>query len=114
MTPDGVKAAYGAALGEWVLIRRYTGTGTTRPHFDVRARARIVGYAPNELVGGIQQGDRRAIVLADDLFGSGLTMPVLNTDKLVDHGRELQIIAVDADTRKIDGVLIAYELQVRG
>lgn len=114
MTPDSVKASYRRNLNETVQVRRYTGTGTNRPRFDTSARAQVVGFAPHELVGTIVQGDRKAIVYADDLIENGLTMPVTTNDKLVVKGKELAIIAADGDTRKIGGVLIAYELQVRG
>lgn len=115
MTPDSVKAEYAATLKERVSIRRYTGTGTSRPMFDAEARARVTGFAPQELVGTVVQGDRKAIVFVDDLIMAGLALPVTTNDKCVlSNGRELAIIAADGETRKIDNVLIAYELQVRG
>ncbi len=116
MSPDSVKASYRATLKEQVTIRRYTGVVTaTSPRFDVTARARVVGFEPKELIGSILQGDRKAIVYADDLIEGGLTLPVRTTDKLLlASGKELAIISADGDSRKVDGVLIAYELQVRG
>lgn len=114
MSAAAVTAAYRKSLGETVLVRRYTGTGQNRPRFDVAALARVVGYAPHELVGTIQQGDRKAIVLVEDLIKAGFALPITSADKLVVGGRELQIVAPDGETRKVDGVLIAYELQVRG
>lgn len=115
MTPDSAKADYRRALKESVIIRRYTGSGPNRPRFDALARARVVGFEPKELIGGIVQGDRKAIVYADDLIDAGLALPVLTTDKCVlPNGKELAIVAADGDTRKVAGVLIAYELAVRG
>ena len=115
MTPESVKAEYARFLREAVYVRRYTGTGTNRPRFDAKARARVVGYDEKDLVGGgIVQGDRKAIVYVDDLIANGLTLPVTTSDKLVVRGKELAIIAPDDSTRRVDGVLIALELQVRG
>jgi hypothetical protein len=108
------QAQYRGALDQTVTIRRYSGTGSTRTHADYNARARVTGYAPEALVGNVIQGDRRAIVYSADLDGVGFTQPVTNDDKLVVRGKELQIVAVDDSTRRVDDVLIAYELQVRG
>lgn len=116
MTPDGFKAMYRRRIGvgEVVLIRRYTGAGTARPKFDAQVRARVVGYEPNELVGTILQGDRRVIFLAEDLLAAQFALPVTSNDKAVVRGKELAIIAPDDSTRRCQGELIAYELQVRG
>jgi hypothetical protein len=112
---EATKASYRRALKERVTIRRYTGTGANRPRFDIEnVRTRIVGYEPHELVGTIQQGDRKAIIYADDLMGRGLALPITNADKLVVRGKELAIVAADDSTRRVEGVLIAIELQVRG
>jgi len=106
---------------EDVIIRRYTGTGTNRPKIDVTVRARVIGYQPFELTGTIQQGDRRAICLAEDVTKpttdsppQQLTLPVTPADKIVVRGKELQIIASDDSTRRVQGELIALEIQARG
>jgi hypothetical protein len=112
-----IKAHYRRAMdvvGETVLIRRYTGTGAGRPVFDVAVRARVTGYEPDELVGSIRHGDRKLIVLAEDLIAGGLALPVTDDDKAVVRGQELAIMAPDDSTRRLGGELIAYELTVRG
>jgi hypothetical protein len=117
MTPDSVKASYRSMLdevGESVLIRRYTGTGANRPKFDAEVRARVMEFKPAELVGTIQQGDRKLIVLADDLATAQMPLPLRKGDKAVVSGKELNIEGVDDNTRRIAGVLVAIELQVRG
>lgn len=120
MSPDQVAAEYRRALQQVgtpveVIIRRYTGTGSSRPKFDTPGCAgRMVGYGPDQVVGTVQQGDRKIILLADDLNGAGLALPITVNDKAVVRGKELQIIAADDSTRRVAGVLIAYELQVRG
>ena len=123
--PAQIKADYRnhlAATGEMVTIRRYTGTGTNRPKIDRPVLARIAGYGPNELVGTIQQGDRRVIALAEDVTKpttdsppQTLTLPITTGDKIVTRdGKELQIIACDDSTRRVHGELIALEIQARG
>ena len=105
---------YARTLKESVAIRRYTGSGPNRPLFDTPTRARVMGYRAEELVGTIQQGDRKAIVFVPDLVDGGFALPVTSNDKLVVRGRELTIIASDDNTRRDEDELIAVELQVRG
>lgn len=117
MTPEDVKTSYRAMLGEVgqsVLIRRYTGTGANRPYFDAAVMARVMGYAPQEIVGTVVQGDRKLIVLAQDLIDAQFALPVKRNDKAVIRGVEVNIEAADDSTRRFGTELIAYELQVRG
>lgn len=116
MTPETAKAMYRRriGIGKPLHIRRYTGTGTNRPRFDAEVRARITGYAPDELVGTITQGDRKVIFLAEDLIAAHFPTPITTSDKVVEDGKELAIIAPDKSTREVQGVLIAYEMTVRG
>jgi hypothetical protein len=116
VTPDAARAMYRRRIGvgETIYIRRYTGQGTARPKYDAPVRARVVGYDPKDFVGPIQQGDRRVIFLAEDLDAAQFTQPVTASDKAVVQGKELAIIAPDNSTRRLQGELIAYELQVRG
>jgi len=115
MSVESVKASYARTLKERVTIRRYTGSGSSRPRFDAEnIRARTVGYEPHELVGGVVQGDRKMIVFADDLIARGMTLPITTSDKAVVRGKEIAIMAADDSTRRVNGSLIALELQVRG
>lgn len=124
LTPEKLKADYARILGrtgEDVIIRRYTGTGTNRPKIDRPVRARVTGYAPRELVGTVQQGDRFVLVLAEDVTKpttdsppQTLTLPLTPADKVVVRGKELQIVAADDSTRRVGGELVAIEIQARG
>lgn len=117
MTPDSIKAEYRRMLneaGETVTIRRYTGTGASRPFFDADVLARVAEFQPDELIGGIIQGDVKLIVLADDLIEAQAPLDLRKGDKAVVRGRERNIEAADDNTRRLAGVLIAYELRVRG
>ena len=75
---------------------------------------RLDVYYGTELVGTIQQGDRKVILLADDLLAAQFALPLKKGDKIVIRGRETNIEAPDDNTRRVRGVLVAYELQVRG
>lgn len=115
MNPASVKASYRHALKDMVTVRRYVGSGTNRPRFDVEnVHANVTGFAPHELVGGIVQGDRQILILVEDLIKAKFSLPLTINDKTVVAGRELANIAVDADSKQVDGVLIAYIVQARG
>ncbi len=117
MSPDSARASHRRMIessGEGVTIRRYTGTGLNRPRFDARVKARVMGLRPDELTGSIIQGDQRLVVMADDLIAAQWPVPLVKGDKAVVRGKELDIEYVDDSTRRIQGVLIAYELRVRG
>ena len=117
MTPEALKASYRRAMneaGETVKIRRYTGAGSNRPWFECEVMARVTGFEPEELVGAIVQGDRKLIVLAEDLIAAQFPLPIVKGDRAIVRGKELNIEAADDSTRRVAGVLVAYQLQVRG
>jgi hypothetical protein len=117
MTPEDARQTYARSLseaGETVTIRRYYGSGTPRPKYEKDCRARVLAYQPGEIVGPIVQGDQKVILLAEDMETGAVTLPLLTSDKAVVRGRELAIVAIDANTRRVGSVLCAYELQVRG
>jgi hypothetical protein len=117
MTPQSILEAYRRMMdivGEHILVRRYTGTGVNRPRFDVDVRARVTDYRPEELVGAVVQGDRKVILLAEDLLAAQLSLPITATDKVVIRGHECAVIAPNDSTRRVQGKLIAYELTARG
>lgn len=117
MTPALATLAYRRQLGrhgEDVTLRRVNASPASPTEATVRAR--VTGYAPDELVGGVQQGDRKVVVLAEDVAAAGFPEPIQpgGRDKIVVRDRVLNVEAVDDNTRRVDGVLIAYELTVRG
>lgn len=117
MTAAAAGASYRRMMtdrGETVALRRYSGSGPDRPWFDAEARAVVSGYRPEELAEGIVQGDQKLIVLAEDLVAAQFPLPLLKGDKAIVRGRMLNIEAADGNTRRVAGVLIAWELQVRG
>jgi hypothetical protein len=106
---------YRRTLKEVVFLRHYSGAGAARVPFNTLAHARVTGYMPNEIVSGgaVQQGDRKVILLAEDLVAAG-TLPPVKGDMIVVRGRELNIQSVDDNTRRDGAELIAYVIQARG
>lgn len=98
-----------SANGEAVVLRR------DGPHpVEQKLRARVMGYAPQELVGEVQQGDSKIIMLAEDIELFPLPIRARSTDSVIVGGQSLKVQAVDDRTRRVAGVLIAYEIRARG
>ena len=116
MTPAEIRAEYLDAIstvGEDVMIRLYAGTSESfADHGPVRAR--VVEFNPDQLVGAIVQGDRKLIMLAEDIETIGVSLVATQNCKVLVRGRELQVKAVDDSSRRVQGVLMAYEITVGG
>ena len=113
MTPESETDRYSRLLnqyGEPMTIRVFSTGGASRTYTD---NASCLGwvrrYQPEELAGTIMQGDVEVIVLASDI-----TTPPKNEDMVIVRSRNLTIRGVDDNTRRIQGVLIAYSLHCRG
>lgn len=114
LTPAQVTADYLAAVGrvgENIAVRRFSGPPATRTHVDTPVRARVMGYQPHEMTGDVVQGDRKVICLIDTLAS---LLPITVNDKFVIRGAEVRIKAVDDNTRRVNGTLIALEIQASG
>lgn len=116
MTPSAARAMYRrqvAAHGETVMLGRVVANGDD---IAKAARARVTGYKPEQLVGDIQQGDRKVIVLAEDVEATGFPVPFKTggNDTVMIRDHLCAIVAVDDSTRRVAGTLIAYEITVRG
>lgn len=103
--------------GEVVSLRRRK-ANSNPPAFDAQidVRAIVTGYAPSELVGGINQGDSRVILLAPDVAAGGFPLPIKTggTDTVLINGLQRTFKSVDDNTHRIAGVLLAYDCTVRG
>ena len=95
------------ATGEEMTLRRGSGVGAE----SLAVWGRIMGFDPDELVGDIKQGDRKAIILAEDVT---FNPPLRPGDRIMLRGQPLNITAVDDSTRRVGGMLIAYEVTARG
>lgn len=117
MSLSEIQAAYRSGFqgADVVTLRRYAGRDQNRTHFDFQSvRARVTGYAAADLVGDIEQGDRLAIVLAEDVYRVGFPIPIRKGDGMIVAGAICSIEAVDDNTRRVGGNLMAYEIRIRG
>ena len=115
MTPDAVQAAYTRALastmgpGELVQISR---NGNTNSYF---VHAWVTDFIPQDLAGAIEQGKRSAVVLASDVAASGFPLPFRpKQDRLTWGTKNNAITSVDDATVRIQGILIAYKMDLDG
>lgn len=117
-------AAYRKALqrnGQPVTFVRDAGVAPGISQVSATVQAHVMNYVPDtnvvgrtdfgQRLGTITQGDRKIIVLADDLSAAGFPIPLRKHDKAVVQGETLDIIEVDDNTRMLAG---AYELVVAG
>jgi hypothetical protein len=106
------KALYRENLHEPVSIRRITGIGPSRVDETFSTVGRVFDGERRELTGGIAQQDRKAIIYAQALLDGGLASDVMLGDFLLDQdGIEHTVYEVKA--RRVEGVMVAYELTVR-
>lgn len=117
MSPAAVQAAYVRALAtkagpaETVNLMR---AGVAYP-----VQAWVTEFIPADLAGAVEQGRRNAIVLASSVASSGFPLPILvKQDRLVwglsGTPKSNAITKIDDATRRVGGVLIAYELDLEG
>ena len=112
MNAAEIKRAYARELKETIGVRRYTGTGATRPRYDIFIRGKATPYGATELIGTITQGDQKVFLLAEDIIAGLMTLPITTNDKVVVKGKELSIVN-PAERKAPDGTLVAYEIQAR-
>lgn len=105
---------YRRTLREVVYVRRFSGSGPSRPAFDTAAHAKITGDRPDVLIGTVNQFDYSVILFVQDLLDAGFVLPITTNDKLVYKGKEYAIMFPDNATRTDDAELIAYEIKIKG
>lgn len=114
-------ATFGA--GEEMRLRRYSGIGANRAlAYEATVRVRVMsasgaGGAPAPLAGTIQEHRQVALVYAPDVAAAAFPEPIRRGDQLVradGAGKVLAIDTVDDATRRIGGMLVAYECEVSG
>ncbi len=117
MTPAQAQAMYRRQIAQFetVGIRRYSGIGTSRsPTNWTPVRARVTEYEPKELAGQMQEGERHAIILNEDLVALSFSGDILPHDKVVWNGQEYTIRIPNGATRRIGGITVGYDLFIRG
>lgn len=111
-----------AAHGTDAILRRLVGLGREPTATDVTVRVRLDSYKPEEIDGGVIQGDSRAVLSPTQIAAAGWpgTIPADGTDAMVPMKNDRLIVKgrvrnIEAATPfYIDGVLVRIELQVRG
>lgn len=120
-----IRDAYRRALartGQSVTFVRNVGVAPNITQTSATVTARVTTYTPDSAavgrtessarkLGAITQGDRKIIVLADDLANAGFPVPLQKNDKAVVDGETLNVMSVDPNTRGLAG---AVELVVAG
>lgn len=117
MSPEEVASHYREMIdevGEMITLRRYYGTGDNRSWFDADVKARVTGYDPEALAGSMLQGDRRVVLMYEDVIAKQFPTPLSSGDWIIYDGRELAVVMPDGSTRRVQGVTIAYDLIARG
>ncbi|MGN6585803.1 MAG: hypothetical protein ACTHJV_19080 [Rhizobiaceae bacterium] len=110
MTPSTAQAMYRRQFdmhGRKVTI--------TRPGADPlqNVRVRITTFTPEEIAGGVAVGNRKVIVLAEDVPDS--FAPLKKGDSVLVDGKSLMFTQTpDDQTRRVGETLIAYECIVAG
>lgn len=94
--------------GERVTFTRQTNDGSV----TATVKAFVRGYAPHELVGDIQQGDRVVRVAPADLVNAGYPSAPKRPDQ-VQIG-SVRAVVQDVETRKLRGVACVHIIHVRG
>lgn len=97
--------------GDVVTLQRKLDAGA---YARADVRALVKGFQPNELVGGLDQGDRQIWALAADAVAANWPIPPVKGDKIRVRGNALIIQSVDADSHREGGVLNAYYIIARG
>ena len=107
-------ALYRENLHEPVTIRRRTiaGPGRTTITADYATTGRVFDAERRELTSGFAQQDRKAIICAQPLIDAGLPSDVVIGDYLIDQDG-IEHTVYEVKHRRVEGVMIGYELTVR-
>tara|TARA_R110002074_G_scaffold21173_5_gene66095 strand:+ start:13276 stop:13671 length:396 start_codon:yes stop_codon:yes gene_type:complete len=131
MTPDQALSIYRrmmAMRGQDALLRRYVMVADVETAVDCAVRIVDGAVDGDPLVGPTQQNEARIILLAEDVARATIIdpdalpdavpvawpAPPKRNDKIVVDGKERNVELVDQNRRRLAGVLIAYELLVKG
>jgi len=91
------------------------GLGTSVTMHDVAVRIRADDYQPDELVGGIMQGETKVILSPTQILAAAWPGPQdwpRIGDTIVIDGRERRILS--APPKQIDGTVVRIDMRVAG
>lgn len=115
MTPASAQAAYVRALssaagpGELVTIVR-SGVSTTY----LAHAFEVPQIATSDLAGDVVQNVRKAVMLASDVAAAGFPLPFRQRQDRVVWASGRSNVISKASERRVQGVVIAYELELDG
>jgi hypothetical protein len=95
--------------GSAVTLRRLT----TGAPVDVVCMARVDQFQPQEMVGGITQGDRKVILSNDEIAAKSWPGPPRKGDQLITPGGRTTTVQAAA-TIYVKSAPVRHDLQVRG
>lgn len=100
-----------AEHGQDVVLRRAVAGGTA---IEKTARAFVRGYKPDELTGGIQQGDSLVVLSPSSIPAefAGAASRLRVNDAIIVTGRRRSVQYVDPV--EIGGVIVRYNVLVKG
>jgi hypothetical protein len=104
MTPARLTAII-AAQGEACTLQR---SGQT----DLSVSAFVRGYRPEQLVGGLQQGDRQVTMTDSEIAAASWPGPPQKGDFVVINSKTTAV--QDVESREVGGVTYMHVLTVRG
>lgn len=118
MTPAAAIAALDRQLwlhGQDVVLRRYVMAAGVRTPVDATLRASVRDYRPDELAGGIVQGDTAVVLSPTGIIAAAWPgtqdWPRVG-DRIVIDGRERAVQA--ASVVRMAGTVVRINVQVRG
>jgi hypothetical protein len=108
MTPAAARASYRRAFArecEPIVLKR--------GEISATALGKVEGYSADELTGGVNQGDQKVVLLAEDLEFDEFPLPPVAGDQVEYLGRTL-FVMFPPTQRRIGTTTVAYDLVVRG
>ncbi len=96
--------------GQSIVLRR---PGPHSTYFDVVLPAMVRAYQPQELVGGITQGDRRVVISDREITAAQWPGPPRQGDQLLINGKTATLQA-NAATILVGDFVVKHIMQVRG
>lgn len=110
MSLAGVTARMLARYGRTIMLRRRVGMSSA--FTDIALLGRIRDVRPDELVGGVKQGDAKVVVEAAPVLAAAGFAPPRKGDFIVAEGRTWAVEG--CETRFIATGVDGYELHLRG
>lgn len=97
--------------GEDIILRRLTGRGF---YIDVTCRARVNDYQPDEMQGGIIQGDQKVVLSNVEIAAAQWPGPPRIGDVILRNGGAQSAVVKGASSNTLDSIVVRHNLQVRG